>query len=95
MEGIPGIDYKDQTVTFEAQDFHEAYDGIVALMRLASTGYFRIIQRVALSSEDGSEILKEFGEQLTADWVEVESGNWKSPAPREKKDLSKKYFGAN
>ena len=94
MDGIPGIDYEDQTVTFEAQDFLEAYDGIVALVQLASTGYSRIIQRVVLSREDGPEIFKEVVEQLFSDWIEVESGNWKPPLPREKGESSKKYFGA-
>jgi D-amino peptidase len=94
MEGIPGIDYKDQTVTFEAQNFHEAYDGIVALLRFATTGYFQIIQKVVLSREDGSEIFKKVGEQLFSEWVEVESGNWKPPVPIEEGESSKKYFGA-
>jgi D-amino peptidase len=94
IDGIPGIDYKDQTVTFEAQDFQEAYDGLVALVRFATTGYNRIIQRVILSSEIGSEIFKDVGEQLFSDWIEVESGNWESPVPREKGESSRKYFGA-
>ncbi len=95
MEGIPGIDYEDQTVTFEAKDFQEAYDGIVALIRLASHGYFQIIERVVSSKEYGSEIFEEFGEQLFTDWIEVESGNWERPAPKNKQESSKKYFGAN
>jgi len=94
MDGIPGIDYEDQTVSFEAKNFQEAYDGIVALIRLASYGYTRILQRVVSREEDGSEIFEKFGEQLFADWVEVESGNWKPPTPREKAMSSQKYFGA-
>lgn len=95
MDGIPGIAYENQTVTFEAKDYQEAYDGIVALIRIATTGYIRILQRVVSSKENGQEIFKEFGEQLDADWVEVESGNWKPPAPRDKGESSKKYFGVN
>lgn len=95
MDGIPGIDYENQTVTFKAQNYQEAYDGIVALIRVAATGYARILQRVVSSKENGPEIFKEFGEQLDADWVKVESGNWKPPAPRKRKESDKKYFGVN
>lgn len=95
MDGIPGTDYRNQTVTFKAQDFEEAYDGIVALIRIATYGYFQIFQKIVSSKENGPEIFDEFGEQLDADWVEDESGNWKPPTPREKEDPPKKYFGAN
>jgi hypothetical protein len=61
---------------------------------IASYGYFQIIQRVVLSKENGPEIFNEFGEQLFADWVEVESGNWKPLTPRDEDKSSKKYFGA-
>jgi D-amino peptidase len=94
MEGIPGIDYENQTVTFDAQNFQEAYDGIVALVRLATTGYSQIIQRVVLNQEKGPEIFKEIEEQLFSEWIDVESGHWKQPAPQEKGPSSKKYFGA-
>jgi hypothetical protein len=50
---------------------------------------------VVLSKENGPEIFEEFGEQLFADWVEVESGNWKPPDPLEKENPTKKYFGAH
>ncbi len=95
MEGIPGIAYENQTVTFKAANYQEAYDGMTALVRIATTGYVRILQRVVSGKENGQEIFKEFGEHLDADWVEVESGNWKPPAPRDKGESSKKYFGVN
>jgi D-aminopeptidase len=95
LDGIPGIGYENQTVTFHAENYQEAYDGIVALIRVATTGYIRILQRVVSSKENGTQIFEEFGEQLDADWVEVESGNWKPPAPRKEGESSKKYFGVS
>ncbi len=93
LENVPGIDYADQTVTFEATDFTEAYDGIEALLGVAVFGYQRVLQATIESQGKSREIRDAFWESLSRDWVAVESGQWEPPAPTED-DPAKKYFGA-
>lgn len=93
LEDVPGIDYKDQAVTFTAENFEEAYDGITALISVATRGYIRLLGQVLNNQENAEKIGKEYGEKIDATWVEVESGLWKPPTPPEKKDSKRKYFG--
>jgi D-amino peptidase len=93
LEGVPGIDYKDQTVTFSAETFQEAYDGITAFVGVATRGYVRLLGDVIDTHDNARKIYTEYGEKIDATWVEVESGLWKPPAKPEKKAAKRKYFG--
>jgi D-amino peptidase len=93
LEHVPGIEYADQTVTFEAADFQEAYDGIEALLGVASLGRYGILRRTIGSLENGAEINRAFWENVSTDWVAVESGQWEPPTP-DRPDPSIKCFGA-
>ncbi|UCE41442.1 MAG: M55 family metallopeptidase [Candidatus Aminicenantes bacterium] len=93
LEGVPGIDYNDQTVTFTAEDFQEAYEGITALIGVATRGYVRLLGDVIDTHENASKIYTEYGEKIESTWVEVESGLWKPPTKPEKKATKRKYFG--
>ena len=93
LKDVPGIDYKDQTVTFMAENFMEAYDGIAAFINVATRGYVRLLGNVIDTHDNAGKIYTEYGEKLFAVWVEVESGLWKPPTPPEKKKTKKKYFG--
>ena len=85
LEGVPGIDYQDQTVTFTAENFQEAYDGIAAFIGVATRGYVRLLVDVIDTHDNARKIFTEYGERMDATWVEVESGLWKQPAPPAKK----------
>lgn len=39
LRGVPGVDYSDQTVSFDARDVLEAFAGLAALARVAVLGY--------------------------------------------------------
>lgn len=93
LEGVPGIDYQDQTVTFAAENFQEAYDGITALVSVATRGYVRLLGDVIDNHENARKIYTEYGEKIDSIWVEVESGLWKPPSPPEKQKTKRKYFG--
>jgi D-aminopeptidase len=93
LEGVPGIMYEDQTVTFTAENFQKAYDGIAAFINVATRGYVRLLGDVIDTHENARKIYTEYGEKIFATWVEVESGLWKPPSPPEKKDTKRKYFG--
>jgi D-amino peptidase len=96
LEGVPGIAYKDQTVTFEAKDYLEAYNGIEALISVATRGYIRLINEALRDVENSEKILTKFREMLNQRWMDVESGRWEPPAPPPKKEgTQKKYFGVS
>lgn len=93
LEDVPGIDYKDNTITFEAKDFLEAYKGIVGLIRVATDGYDQVLRDVLREKTDFRAIVTDFREKLTLRWLDVESGRWTPPTPEEKKASKQKYFG--
>ena len=93
LDGVPGITYEDQTVTFSAENFQEAYDGITALISVATRGYIRLLANVLNNQENAEKIRKEYVEKIDSIWVEVESGLWKPPTPPEKEETKRKYFG--
>ena len=76
LDGVPGIDYADQRVTFEADDFRAAYDGLVELVTVARGGYASVMAEVG-----DAKALKENGAVMDeavilpvtyqASWVEV------------------------
>ncbi|UCC40711.1 MAG: M55 family metallopeptidase [Candidatus Aminicenantes bacterium] len=94
LNGVPGINYEDNTVTFEANNYLEAYDGIEALISVATTGYVQLLQQTVATQDNGAKIMSEFIEKLFVRWGEVESGRWKPPKRPETKKSSRKYFGA-
>jgi len=95
FEDIPGIDYQDQTVTFMAADFMEAYDGIRGLMSAAQIGYCQLLMGTLFQSEQGQEFFQSFKKDFFSLWADVESGRWKPPAPAARPaSAKKKYFGS-
>ena len=94
LSGVPGVDYEDQTVTFEAPDFGAAYDGITALIDVATVGYDDLFREVVLSSPRGEELGFDYYRLLFDRWTEVESGTWSPPAPAPQ-PVGREYHGAN
>jgi D-amino peptidase len=95
LEGIPGINYKDNTVTFEAATYQEAYDGIQSLIGVAVIGHRFLLFEVVEKRDDAEAINKDYIKLLYKRWSDVEDGKWTPPKPPEtKKTSKKKYFGA-
>lgn len=95
LEGVPGIHYKDHTVTFPAKTYREAYDGIVKLIRVAGLGRLKLMQEYLAQSEQGPQIIKEVRAYMLKKYEDWMAGKWDpdaAPAQEEKKD--EKYFGA-
>ena len=95
LEGVPGIDYKDKTVTFQARTFREAYEGIEELIQVAGAGRMRLLQEYLRQSEYGPKVLKESRAYMFKkynDWIE---GKWDPNAEPEKKEekQDEQYFG--
>lgn len=93
LKDVPGINYKDNTVTFEAASYKEAYDGIRALIGVATMGYQSVIYEVIRKRENMKDIYKEFRELILTRWGDVESGRWSPPKPPERKETKRKYYG--
>ena len=81
LDGLPGINYQNDTVTFESEDYWDArMNGWVALMRIARTGHASF--RLGASMErhdDRRKIGLEINDALLKRWLDYESGRWKPP----------------
>ncbi len=93
LEGIPGIAYKDESVTFEAKDFQAAYDGLIELIGVAATNYPRVLVESLRETPEGSKLLTEYNDKLVARWLDFESGRWSPPVP-ETPPEGQRYHGA-
>jgi D-amino peptidase len=97
MDGVPGVSYRDNTVDFTAKDFGAAYDGLVALVGVASQSYARLYPetlRGALGQAPGDSIVKAYSDRLFQRWMDVESGRWQ-PRPPAASASGRRYHGAN
>ncbi len=81
LEGIPGLEYDDDTYTFVTDDLRAAYDGLVKVVGLATIGYLRVLQEVVRNRDEGDLIQDEWGSALTQRWFDQESGRYERPEP--------------
>lgn len=81
LEGVPGLDYSDNQVTFTAANLREAYDGLVSLVGVARTGYEGLLREQLSGRPDGSAIFAGYSDALFDRWVDYESDRWQPPAP--------------
>jgi D-amino peptidase len=93
LEGVPGIDYEDETVTFMADDFQKAYDGLIELVGVATTNYNRLLVEILRADPEGAKFLSRYSDELVERWLDYESGRWTPPAP-EPPPVGARYHGA-
>lgn len=79
LDGVPGIRYADQRVTFTADQFRGAYDGLVELVTVARGGYSGVVAETARSMA-GPAFGPTYSDALFARWLDFESGRWERPA---------------
>src|SRR5262245_52244478 len=79
LNGVPGITYKDQTVTFTAPDFRAAYDGVIALVGVARSSYPQVLQETVRKQVDGQKTMADYSDALFVRWMDFESGRWQPP----------------
>lgn len=96
LRGVPGVQLSDEAdrVEFEAKDFGAAYDGVVALIGVATATYPQVAAEVLRDRADSAAIRKQQGEHLMMRWLDVESGRWK-PQPAPSPAPGRKYYGAS
>jgi hypothetical protein len=93
LDGVPGIDYQDQSVSFEANSFMEFYDGVEALIKVASSGWSNVMLQSVLSRGDATEMMGAGLDALVKRWLDTESGKYVRPKPPAPAD--RKYHGYN
>ena len=81
LDGIPGVNYRDDTLTFVTSDLREAYDGLVEIVGLATIGYVGVLQETIRSRPDGEAIFGTYRDALTQRWFDQESGRYERPGP--------------
>ncbi|MDP2956255.1 MAG: M55 family metallopeptidase [Longimicrobiales bacterium] len=81
LEGVPGIDYHDQTVSFQADDFRSAYDGVMALVTVARGGYGDVLSEFVRGRDP--DAMAGYSAYLASRWWDAESGRWTPPKPPE------------
>lgn len=81
LEGVPGIAYSDQRVTFPAADFLSAYDGLVELVAVARTGYASVMAETARTMA-GPAFGPTYSDALFDRWLDFESGRWSPSSPQ-------------
>jgi D-amino peptidase len=96
LDGVPGINYHDNTVEFTAKDFGAAYDGVVALIAVARQSYSDLYRDliVGRGQPEAGRLTQEYADRLFRRWFDVESGRWKPRAPSPPA-AGRRYHGAN
>ncbi len=95
LEGVPGVDYDDQTVAFTAADFPEAYRAMRALMGIAQYGYLEILVELAMRENDGA-MYKAAKDKVFSVWTAGPPSETLAPAPpapTAPPASAKRYFG--
>ena len=80
LKGVPGINYANETVTSTAPDFRAAYDGVLALVRVARSGYPQVLAEQVRKLPDGKKVMADYSDALFMRWMDYESGRWKPSA---------------
>jgi D-amino peptidase len=94
LKGVPGVNYSEDRVDFTAPDFQAAYDGVVALIGVATRAYPQVLFEGLNKRADGQAIRLQYTEDLFNRWFDYESGRWTPPRPAAP-PAGKKYHGAN
>jgi len=79
LEGFPGIDYSDNSVSFIAADLREAYDGLTAIVQVARTAYPQVMFELLRGKPNAQATFDEYSTRLTERWLDFESGRWRPP----------------
>ena len=79
LEGFPGIDYEDNSVTYTAPAFTPAaLHQMIAIVRVGTFGgTFRTLRETLESTPEGRVLLGESSERYWNRWLDYESGRWK------------------
>lgn len=83
MRGFPGIDFEQDRVSFVVNDLADAYDGLTAIVGVATQSYAGVLREVIRAQPDSDEVFDAYNVALMERWLDVESGRWSPPTPSE------------
>jgi D-amino peptidase len=100
LDGVPGIDYRDQRVTFEAPNFRAALTGLERLINVAQSGYQEEMTGAWMRGRDPNDEMRAGMVAIITRWLDVESGRDSTAAGRPMldrfaPDSGHRYHGAN
>jgi len=78
LEGVPGIDYRDNEVSFVAPDFASAYKGVEALIRVSNLEYNQVLYNVIRKRPERREIFFEYLDSVATQGI---TASVPSPTP--------------
>jgi D-amino peptidase len=81
LDGVPGVQYADSTITFQADSMAAMYQTWLKLVGVATSAYGRILQRT-VAAEGNAALMTKFGHNLEQAWFDYESGRYTPPPPR-------------
>lgn len=94
LREVPGISLSEGRAAFPAADYQAAYDGAIALIRVARGGYQGVLMETVRGLPGGDTVIARYNDNLFARWLDVESGRW-SPPPPPAPQPARRYHGAN
>jgi len=85
LEGVPGLDYERGAddrgaVSFTTDDLRAAYDGLTALVGVATGGYTSVLREVLRTHPAGDSLIFAYGVAVMERWLDVESDRWQPDA---------------
>ncbi|MBX3146511.1 MAG: M55 family metallopeptidase [Gemmatimonadales bacterium] len=81
FDGIPGIPYSDSTLFFEADSLRHAYDILVQLIGVATSGSTAPLTRALAADSAGARLLRDHNVRRRLTWFDYESGRWQPTPP--------------
>jgi D-amino peptidase len=79
LNGVPGIDFNKDTVTFDAKSYGEAIRYMNRLARVARTGYQQVLMQTVSDQENSNTIFNEYWNNLFIDWLDIKPSQQKRP----------------
>ncbi len=76
LEGVTGVDYEDETVSFTAASFEEANVTLGAVIGVAQMNYYRLFREMFEGVPGRNALWLEFRDRYMRRWLDYESGRW-------------------
>ena len=70
LKDVPGIHYEENKVSFTANNFQEAYDGVIALVSVATRAYSQVLNETIRRLPNGEQILFDYSNNLNDRWLD-------------------------
>jgi len=93
LEGVPGIDYREGGVNFEAADFDRAMEGINRLVGVATLAWNQVVIESFTKGKPARDVFRMGIPPIISRWADVESGRWNPPPPPPAKP--RRYHGSS